>query len=357
MRARDSWRGFGLACALFAATALGCGPSAPATSATLWPEADQLFHSDSRWIGGDGAYSVDLGGGRVLWLFGDSFIAETPARVRSQAFMVRNSVAIQTGYDPSRAFMRFYWARQDDHPRSFMPGDGEDWYWPTHGIRIGGSLVLFYERVRTPAGDPSGFEGAGWTAVRVADPDAEPSAWTLQPTQEPEDDHGVQLGGAVLREGDVTYVYGEKSHDLYLARYPTADVAKGALDQPAWWDGHGFSAGEKPQSVMSLVAPEFSVHHDPRLGRYVLVESMGYGPSTLCMCVADSPEGPWSSPRDILRPPESFNPHAFDYAGKAHPELAGADLVATYVPSTFDSPPASQEHLYYYPRFVRVSYR
>jgi len=191
--------------------AVGCSNGAPATTATLWPEADQLFHTDSRWIGGDGAYSVDLGAGRVLWLFGDSFIAETPARVRDEAFMVRNSVAIQTGYDPSRAFMRFYWLREDDHPRSFIPEDGKEWYWPVHGLRVDDSVVLFYERVRTPAGNPSGFESAGWTAVRVDDPDDEPSAWTLEPTHKPKDDHGVQLGSAVLREGEFAYVYGERS--------------------------------------------------------------------------------------------------------------------------------------------------
>ena len=200
-----------LARALLGMAAVGCSNGAPATTATLWPEADQLFHTDSRWIGGDGAYSVDLGAGRVLWLFGDSFIAETPARVRDEAFMVRNSVAIQTGYDPSRAFMRFYWLREDDHPRSFIPEDGKEWYWPVHGLRVDDSVVLFYERVRTPAGNPSGFESAGWTAVRVDDPDDEPSAWTLEPTHKPKDDHGVQLGSAVLREGEFAYVYGERS--------------------------------------------------------------------------------------------------------------------------------------------------
>jgi Domain of unknown function (DUF4185) len=347
----------GLTC--FGAFALACGTGAPSASATLWPRADALFHSDSRWIGGDGAYSVDLGAGRVLWLFGDSFIAQTPARVRSQATMVRNSLAIETGYDPSRAFMRFYWAEDDGNPVSFMPEDGADWFWPEGGVRIGDSLVLFYEREQTPPGDPSGFEGVGWSAVRIDDPDDVPSQWKLQPTIPTKDGHGIDLGTAVFREGDATYVYGEKGsgHSLYIARYATADVARGALDQPAWWNGNGFVVGSEPRSIMSLAAPEFSVHHDRRLGRYVLVESMGYGPSTLDWCVADHPEGPWSEPRDLFRPPESFNPDAFVYAGKAHPELTGADLVATYVPSTFDSPPVNEEHLFYYPRFVRLSYR
>ena len=40
-----------------------------------WPEADALFRSDPRWLGADDAYSVDLGGRRVLWLFADTFVS------------------------------------------------------------------------------------------------------------------------------------------------------------------------------------------------------------------------------------------------------------------------------------------
>ena len=49
-------------------------PVAPATvpcfKASEWREADQLFHRDPHWVGGDGASSVDLGHGRIplaLW--------------------------------------------------------------------------------------------------------------------------------------------------------------------------------------------------------------------------------------------------------------------------------------------------
>ncbi len=37
--------------------------------ATPWQEAVLLFRGDPRWVGGDGAYSIDLENGRVLWLF------------------------------------------------------------------------------------------------------------------------------------------------------------------------------------------------------------------------------------------------------------------------------------------------
>jgi len=39
----------------------------------------------------------------VLWLFGDSFVASKRGQQRSDSRMIRNTLAIQTGYDPSGA--------------------------------------------------------------------------------------------------------------------------------------------------------------------------------------------------------------------------------------------------------------
>ena len=123
-----------------------------------WPEADRLFRQDSRWLGADDAYSIDLKDGRILWLFGDSFIAPTAEGLRSKAAIIRNSVGIQTGSDPSRAGMRFYWRGENQSPRSFFPEHGTIWFWPGNGIKIGTRLVIFlmavgYWTVRKP-GEP-----------------------------------------------------------------------------------------------------------------------------------------------------------------------------------------------------------
>ena len=82
--------------------------------AQRWEEADKIFRSDSRWLGGDGATSVDLGHGRVLWLFGDSFIDLSGSGVRRTSDLVRNSIAIQKGYDPTTAEMQFSWKMKEN---------------------------------------------------------------------------------------------------------------------------------------------------------------------------------------------------------------------------------------------------
>ena len=53
--------------------------------AERWEEAEKIFHSDPRWLGGDGATAVDLSAGRAVWLFGDSFIAASASGSRRRS--------------------------------------------------------------------------------------------------------------------------------------------------------------------------------------------------------------------------------------------------------------------------------
>jgi hypothetical protein len=339
---------------------VACGGSSPPVAATIWPEADLLFHSDARWLGADGAYSVDLGNDRSLWLFGDTFVAREPGGGRADAFFVRNSVAVQTGRDPSRALIGFAWgAAADGTPRSFVDQDGADWFWPGGGARIGGTLIMFWSRVQSPAGDPSGFEAAGWRALVVDDPDDPPSQWIPRDAALPAGDTGgIYPGNAVLVAGDFLYPYAEAPsslHDIYLVRWSAAAAAAGDLTTPAWWCGSGWAAAcaGGPAVVVPEGAPELSVHADGRLAPFVMVQSEGYGATRLALRTAPAPEGPWSDVESFFRPPEDAAQDAFVYAGKAHPELAGADLVATYVPSSFG--PITDAVDLYRPHFVRIT--
>lgn len=352
-RRRRWWSLLGVATALS-----GCGAEAPELAAERWTEADTLFTSDARFIGGDGAYSTDLGSGRVLWTFGDSYIATTPERRRSAAWMVRNSVAIQTGYDPAHAFMQFYYRWQDRHPASFFPEVGPEWFWPGPGIRLGDKLLLFGGRLYQEGQGMWGFHPTSSTAFVVENPDDEPSAWQLLETTLPLEGSEVQLGGAVLVKGDYLYIFGNQGdwHDVYLARIELERARSGDLSTAAWWTGEGFGSGSARKAVIDHGAPEYSVHFAEPLGMFVFVATEGFGGTTLALRSAPEPWGPWTEPRDIVRPPESFAKDAFVYAGKAHPELSGADLVATYVPSSFRGAAADPDERLYYPRFLRLEY-
>ncbi len=333
-----------------------------AQTATAWPEADRLFRTDPRWLGGDGAFSVDLGDNRVLWLFGDSFVAGKPGQQRSESNMPRNTLAIQTGYDPSRASMKYYWRTRRDQPDSFFQEQGENWLWPMHGVRLGNHLLLFCSIIGPDKSPKSlGFRGVGWTAFLVSNPAQDPFHWVIRRIHPPVNPWNVMVGVAALLEGDYVYLFGfdEPRHDAYLLRIAVSSASAGNLSAFEWWCGadRGWveqkKVDRKPAPVFTAGSTEFSVHLDRGKHRYVEVQSVGFGGSDISLRWSDHLVGPWSQLERTYRPPESDEPGAFVYAGKAHPELLGADLIATYAANATDERLAKDMSIYF-PRFVRI---
>jgi hypothetical protein len=320
--------------------ACGTSPAELRGVGERWTAADAMFHAEPRWLGGDGAYAIDLGEDRTLWLFGDSFIATSPVQVRTESTMVRNSVAVMTGRDPLTATMQFAW--RGEPPVSFFPEDGADWFWPADGVRIAnGALVVFLARQRATPGDGLGFAGAGFRAVMVADPSGPPAAWQLAPVASrgaPYDPTASVACSTVDGEFLVALVTDGAAHRGRLARWPLVALAAADLSQPAWWTGTAWIAepalAGTPAIVIDDGATECSLHQDPG-GPWIHVASRGFGATTIAIRTATRLEGPWSDPTDVFTPPESSAPHAFVYAGKAHPMIAGDGLVVTYADNSF----------------------
>jgi len=335
----------------------------PAIRAEAWPEADAMFRRDPDWLGGDGAFSIDLGGDRTLWLFGDSLIATTEARVRRESEIVRNSIAIQTGRDPSTASVQFYWrSNADGSPASFFPEQGDVWLWPAHGVCVDNRLTIFLYRIAADRGPESfGFRAVGWTAVRVEQPDADPLAWKIRELATPDTSATGIVGAAVIHEGDHlnAYVVREPgNHDIMVLRWRESEFKAGDLGSPEWWGGPERGWGSHaPAVVMRDGQTEFSVSRIRAPPHLVLVQSRGFGASNLALRFAPRLTGPWTRLHDAYRPPEVDRPELLLYAGKAHPQLEGADLVATYVSNTSDPDVVISDDTIYFPRFVRITFR
>lgn len=338
-------------------------PQAITIKATPWPEADALFRKDPRWLGGDDAYSIDLGAGRVLWLFADSFVATSPSGTRREAVMVRNTLAIQHGYDPSSAAIKFYWRMKKGKPASFFSESGKVWYWPGHGIRVDGRLLIFLMKIHaTPGG--LGFAAFGWRVVAIDNPDEEPSSWKLRWLPVPQNDLQVIVGSAsVIRIDDFVYAFSAQEpagkHDVYLVRWPLTKARKSDLREPYWWCGEKY--GWVPQRlvrrrgavVFSGAQTEFTVHWDTRLNRFLQVQTEGFGAANMAFRSADHLTGPWSSLETFYRPPDSDRAGTMVYAGKSHPALRGADLVFTYVVNRTGFGDLVNDTSVYYPRFLK----
>lgn len=230
--------------------------------------------------------------------------------------------------------------------------------WPAHGTRIGRRLIVFCSRVAPDHKAGSlGFRSAGWSAFAIDNPDDEPSAW--KPHKIAEGNESFTLGAAVVRDSTFVYAFGEseRSHDIFLARWPLEDFQGARLKSPEWWSGSDWHQNSSTrQPVMRGVSSEISIRIDPSGSGFIEVNSQGFGASDIVIRRAPSLEGPWSEPKIIYRPPESNAPDAFVYAGKSHPELTGADLVLTYAANGDDQKLATDMNLYF-PRFARVDLR
>jgi uncharacterized protein DUF4185 len=349
-----------------------CAPESapPSASGASWPEADRLFHQDPLWLGADGAYSVDLGAGRSLWLFGDTFVATSTASLRTGSSMPRNTIAIQEGRDPASATMRFFWGTNAaGKPASFFADGSDTWVWPGHGLRLpGGPLIVFLSVERATPGQGLGFASAGWRIAIIDNPDDDPSTWApryLDPAPAPFD---AIVGSAVARDGDYLVALAPRNdtHAGQLARFVPTDLLAGVV-APEWWAGsaRGWVAeadlGGPPAIVIDDAGSEASLHEVATSSAWVHVASRGFGKTTIALRRAPAITGPWSPPVDAFTPPESNGPRPFVYAAKAHPELTTgdpADLVATYATNSFtfaDLLTGEGMESLYWPRFVRLA--
>lgn len=324
------------------------------------PAADRLFRLDPRWRGGDAAYSIDLGGERSVWLFGDSFVARPGAVGRQGCAMVRNSAALQTGADPATATMEFAWGGDAAAPRSWVPEEGDRWFWPIGGLRIGDSVVLFCTVLRS-TGESSvfGFRAEGSAALRFTGVDGPLAQWRRERLLLAAPPFAAVIGTAVVADGDhvCAYVLREPGdHAVFLVRWSRAAFAAGELDALQWFDAGVWRPAAEvaaaPAPLFAPAAPEFSVHALD--GQFVMVESVGFGATELAIRTAPAPEGPWSAPRTVFRPSESDRTGLLVYAGKAHAQLRGTGLMATYVANAVNFGELVRDDSIYWPRFVAL---
>jgi hypothetical protein len=336
----------------------------PCFDAAAWPEADRLFRGDQHWLGADSAFSIDLGNGRSLWLFGDTWIDVAGKGSRQGASMIRNSVAIQSGSDPSRASIKFSWDNSGERPRALFRRDDDNWYWPGHGAVVQGKLIIFLNRLRASSAG-LGFETDGWNAVLIENPAEPVSEWVIREIATPANPMGITPGFAgVLALDDYLYAFGTqhpvKSHPVFVVRWTLDDVASGELMRPEWWGGgdYGWVADDSVTPrwpIFNDGQTEMTFHFDPISTRFLAVQTVGFGAANLVIRHAEGLTGPWSPAQQVFEPPQKSRPNVLIYAGKAHPQLSGADLVLSYATNTTEFAEHFSDKNIYYPHFVRLT--
>ena len=349
-------------------------PPAPLTAVgRTYAVGDTLFRRDARWMGGDAAISIELSNARTLWLFGDSFVSLVTPATRTNAKLPRNTIAIQSGRDPTTSTMTFAWnALNASTPTSFFPDVGTNWYWPGGGLRfVEGPLAVFLTAVRSTPGIGLGFTVSGYALAVIDNPDASPNAWRVRIVDGPALPFDATPATAVVRVGDnvvALAVPQNGSKRGFLVRYAASALIAGTLTGAQWWmgDARGWVATSSvgaggPAAVMDDAGAECSLHFDSAHNLFVHVASYGFGATTIGMRTAPAITGPWSTPTTVYRPPESDAAAPFVYAGKAHPMLAApaGDLLVTYVANSFtfaDLLTANGQRTLYWPRFAALHF-
>lgn len=333
------------------------------------PHYDAAFERTSGWTGGDGAYSTPLGGERVLWMFGDTFVGRVENGRRVGSRLINNSAAIQTGRIPSDAALAFsYRTLADGIPSALLqPADGVGWLWPYHGVRTAEGLFLFVLQIE-PAEGPAafGFKLISTWLCKIPNPDEPPERWNLSQQKIPWGNERRLFGSSVLLQGGYCYIYGTVDDvaggltvkHMIVARVPADRI--GDFDSWRFFsDGHWVSEVERAGRVCENVAGELSVSYQSAQDRFVMVYSEGGLSPNIVLRFSPRPEGPWGEPKQVYRCPEAgWDPRIFCYAAKGHPELAAAadELIVTYMANATEIELLESDARLYRPRFIKIAF-
>ena len=359
-----------------------------------WHEADRLFFDNPgtpEWKGADVANSVALGDGRVLWVFGDTLLAQPGVnsceRFDSFKVTVHNSLALQYGTDPTTSRIRHFWGKRAGQPDSFFqPQDGSDgWYWMGGVTVIDDQVLIFLMRARsTPPAAPGAenapscagldFEMLGWDARIATITPQDPDQWQWRTVLLPDepDWHGIIVGSSTVSvEGDYLYAWSSGpaaygGNPVFLARWPLAIARVANLQEPQWytdtgWRTQGALGSEAPSAIVQDGNNEVSISNSlwpSDRQSWWWLQSSEIVNSTLCYRNAQSRFDfgechAFMTPPELEKYPDST---LLVYAAKFHPALTTASdtAIATYVVNSCDLKDIQEKCDLYYPRFIRL---
>lgn len=321
---------------------------------------NSFFKKDNYWRGADGAATVELSSGKILWLFSDTFIDQDGTGKRSNSKnMIRNSIAIQDS-NLLRSELTYYYRGTHQKPDDFFKVPGENWFWTGHGILIKDKLVVFLiEETSTNIG--IGFEAIGWYVAIIDNYKDSPEKWIINYFKG-SDTFGVIVGSsAVLQDESYVYVFGVKepsTHETYLLRFEKGELINGDLSKIEWWTNNKWVCNvqkEPKSSSLFIGQTEFSVHYDQKLEKFIQIQTYGFGKASIGYRLADQLYGPWSEPI-LFYTPFLKEDKEFVYTANAHPEYKSDGLIVTYNINNGDFGRLINNEDIYFPKFIKINW-
>ncbi len=270
---------------------------------------NRMFRAlEGNWSGGDAALSLRLPDGRLLWLFGDSFVGEVTPEGRREigTTIVRNTALVSSGTCVTAA----------TPGRATLPGRGGTWLWPTSLVLVGSAadgtatVAVFAQRMASTGTGAWDFRRVGTAvATLTVRPGALPRLASVRDLPR----SSVLWGAATVTQGGVTYVYGTRAvdeplvfgRDLLVARSRTSDVR----DPGAWTyrtaDGWSVDA----RAAVAVVPARTGVSTNPavvvRDGRFrIVTKPQEFLDDRVVVMSSAAPYGPWTT-RTLFRSPST----------------------------------------------------
>ena len=364
------------------------------------PEWDTIFARKKGWTGADGCYSVELGDGRTLWLYSDTWVGTVAKGKHAEGSkLVNNSIGIQpatpVGKLPKHGSLEFFWGQPGEkgkarawiEPELALKADdpqaaGKSWYWLLDGCMIsppggGKKLLVFLMHMgrKKEGGDGVfNFRMLGGALAVISNPLDAPAQWKITQAVNPHsrrkgsDDISwatalYSSGGEGPGEPGMLYIYGIRdvkglNKQLVLAKAPAAR----ADDFSTWrfFTGKGWS--EKSSDSVKITDEAVNEHTVESISykgksRLVLVESQPVFGKHVLVRTAAKPEGPWSELKKVFLVGnlEKGKHKRFTYAGKGHAHLSvPGELLISYVINSHNFWDMVGDASIYRPRFIRV---
>lgn len=299
----------------------------------------KFFRQTNGWAAGDVATSVPLSDGRVLWLFGDSYVDQFDAKTGTLpcVFNARNAVLLQETQDD----MHPQTLRNDQagnrsffHPPGAKPGSAWPCLWPGTGFQEADIIYIYLmEMQQTPQGGMWGFKVIGQYWAKMSFPKLKIIGYVKLPAF---DGINFVCGFVKDQSSGFTYAFGDRQHftgsDVFVARFPTR------RPESAWsfWDGKGWG-GNVTNAAPIAQATSSSVNVCRVRGKYLLITTAF---SVACdqgrdiyASSSSRPTGPFSPRQTIFAVNDTVEGHyPFFYSAVAHPEFISDrdELLITY---------------------------
>lgn len=321
-----------------------CSKPSP-TTAGAW---EQLLRGpiNGKWYHGDYGQSVKLPNGKLMWVFGDTFIA-TAGATRSNLLINNTALLTEKGCitaltGPVVNEKETSWIKPtgtNDIPNQ------EDYYWPSTPFMDGSTLRMFLLHMYN---DANGFHVIGVDLATLNTSGAQPKVSSVIKTSASAAGDTTPLwGAATVASGGYNYIFGSlNKHELwvfgkyyYLARVPVGQTTNSASWR--YWNG---SAWVKDATAATPIingsvglATNVNVYKKSN-GEFVIINKK-YDPfgTDLVALKTRTITGPWTELTPPLiapipLPTPSISPRDHTYLGIGHPwvPLASGKLLVNW---------------------------